>query len=79
MNIETRFAVGQRLYIIDNGYMPCRVVKVSMSGKNLIYEVEYWVNAELKVVTLYEEELSSEPLIRQKIGDFQRSEPEVGK
>lgn len=33
---------------------------IRLSGKNLCYEVEYWVNDGIKAATLYENELVAE-------------------
>lgn len=60
MSIITKFDVGQRLFIVENDYHPCRVTKITQSGQNLYYGVEYWLNGEIKFVELSEDELSAE-------------------
>jgi hypothetical protein len=60
VKIETKYSVGQKLYIVDAEFLPCRVTEIRLAGKNLWYFLEYWTNNECKTVTLGEEDLVSE-------------------
>ncbi len=61
MKVDTKYGVGDRLFITDNGNVQCRVLEIIISRGGITYQVEYWNNGEVKAVRLYEDELELEP------------------
>ena len=60
MIIETKFDMGQRVFVPEFSYQPCRIVVIKLVGRNLFYEVEYWLSDGVKSATLWEDELVHE-------------------
>ena len=60
MTIETKYAIGQVVFIDGLDWHRAWIDGIKISGKNTWYEVAYWWNGELKTVQLREEDISSE-------------------
>jgi hypothetical protein len=62
VKIETKFNIRQEVFIPAFGNHKARISVIKASGEpnvNLWYELEYWTETELKVVTLSEPEIIS--------------------
>lgn len=57
MKIETKFDMGQRVFIVDAGYQPAKIDLIKIVGKNLVYGVYYWTDGKLQAVDISEEEI----------------------
>ena len=57
MTIETKYNILDRIKIIALDDMPARIISVKFDG-HLCYNVEYWMNGEIKSCWLFEDELS---------------------
>ena len=60
MVIRTRFDIGQDVGIIDLKNKKATIYQIRIDGKNLIYDVEYWLCDEKKTVCLWEHQLSEQ-------------------
>jgi len=60
MKIETKYDVGQVVYISDYYDHKARVISVKITGPNrtVSYDIEYWMPDGIKSSTLYEYEIS---------------------
>ena len=60
MKIETKYDVGQVVFLVDWYDHKARIVTVKITGPNrtVSYEVEYWLSDGIKSSTLYEHEIS---------------------
>lgn len=60
MKIETKYDVGQVVYLVDWYDHKARIVTVKITGphRTVSYEVEYWLSDGIKSSTLYEHEIS---------------------
>lgn len=56
MTIETKYDIGQAVTLIAIKW-PGRVVTIEMTGKNLLYRVQYWAEFDIKYCYVTEEEL----------------------
>jgi len=59
MNIEAGFAIKERVHIpaID---IPGRIWEIKFNGCAVLYNVEYWLEGEIKSIWLAEDELAKE-------------------
>lgn len=58
MLIRTRFDIDQRVGIVDCNNHPGTIYQIRIDGKNLLYDVSYWVDKERKTSSFSEHELS---------------------
>ena len=58
VKVETKFNILDRVRIIEIG-SPATVLKVQFHGIGILYQLEYWMNGEIKTVWLYEGELKA--------------------
>jgi hypothetical protein len=65
VTIETKYDIGQTLYIPAAGNLQCRVLSVKLTGRNLTYMVEYWSDLDIKTAELYEDELTNTPKLKE--------------
>ena len=56
MELQTKYDIGQDV-IIQGLKSSGRVSKIILDGKNLMYEVYYWFDGNLRFVTLGEDDL----------------------
>ncbi len=57
MTIQSKFDMLETV-IISQLEIPGRVLKIQWDGLLVSYEIEYWFEGNIKVVYLYEDELS---------------------
>jgi hypothetical protein len=60
MVVRTRFDIDQTVGIIALKNYPANIHQIRIDGKNLFYDLDYWVDKELKVCSVSEHEISEE-------------------
>lgn len=60
MVIRTRFDIHQNVGIIAIGNYPAMVESIIIDGKNILYDISFWVEKDLKNCKMHEFEISEE-------------------
>jgi hypothetical protein len=58
MVIRTRFDIHQNVGIIALKNKPALIESIIVDGKNVLYDISYWVDQELKSCKMHEFEIS---------------------